>query len=59
MLPIDATSASRICISAQWKEPWTPAVNGEGSEQAYAKMDRPENLHHAKSPIAERLPEIK
>ena len=28
-------------------------------EQAYAKIDRPENLRHAKSPIAERLQEIK
>lgn len=31
----------------------------EGSEQAYAKMDRPKSLLHAKSPIVERLQEIK
>ena len=46
---------SQPCISGRWKDPWTPTVNGEGLEQAYAKMDQSESLLHAKFPIVERL----
>ena len=35
---------------------FSESINGERLEQTYAKIDRPENLHHA---VLERLQEIK